>query len=379
MRADMDLYPNAFQLIKDRKKTVELRLNDEKRQKIRVTDPVFFHNSENAYDVLCCKVKGLHVYKDFYELYKDYDPVSMGYAEGETADPGDMYAYYSKEKIDRYGALAIEIEYIDDLYLCDGHMHLEYGPLNEEYAMRFIEEGISKGLHEVDILDHSHRFKEFEGCYEHLKIYDLQAEWLKQKTKFCNTLDDYKALIETIRKKDLPIKVRFGLEVCYTSNTENLLRDILKDVQLDFVTGAVHSIDSILYDMSFSKELLWDQRSIDDIYRRYYEEVLSLVRSGLFDRLAHPDQIKLFGHEASYDLEPTYQKIAAALSEQGMYSENNTGIHYRYGHKDIGISENMLKVFKENKVKLVCASDAHKPEHVGTDIKIATLRNKGEL
>ena len=377
MRIDMDLYEEAFASIRSGKKRIEMRLNDEKRQKIQVNDLIFFHNVRNEYDVLRCKVTGLKTYKDFFELYEHYDKEAIGYETEQDPDPADMYEYYSKERIERYGVMAIGIEYIDDLYLMDGHMHLEYGPLDEDYVMEFIEEGVRKGLDEIDILDHSHRFKEFEGCYEHLKIFEEQKDWLGKKTKFCNTLDEYYELIKKIRKKDLPIRVKFGLEVCYTSDTQELLRDILKDVDLDFVTGAVHSIDHILYDMSFSKKLLWDKEDASHIYERYYEEILSLINSGLFDRLAHPDQIKLFGVDPGYDLQETYENIAAALIEKDMYAENNTGIHYRYGHEDIGTGQRMLETFRKKGVKLICASDAHKPSDVGTDIMIAALRNKG--
>ena len=356
MRHDMDLYTASFQAVKSGRKTIEMRLNDEERQKIRVDDLVFFHSSQNEYDVLRCRVKELYHYKDFYEAYSCHEKTQIGYEENETADPADMYAYYSKEKIESYGVLLIEIELINDLYFCDGHMHLEYGPLNKEYALQFIEEGIRKGLDEVDILDHTHRFKEFEGCYEHLRIYEEQDKWLHQKTKFQNTLEEYGALIKEMKQMDFPIRVKFGLEVCYTSNTEELLKQILGDLDFDFLTGAIHSIDSILYDMPFSSKLLWDIKDSDEIYQRYYEEVSCLIRSGLFGRLAHPDQLKLFNIYPDYDLNDTYEKIARQLNEMNMYAENNSGIHYRYGHKDVGINEEMLRIFKKNRVSMICAS-----------------------
>ena len=377
MRHDMDLYPASFRLIKEKHKTVEMRLNDEKRQKIQVNDLVFFHNAENLYDVLRCKVIGLQKFKDFFELYSHYDPFSLGYLKGDIVSPEDMYVYYSKERIEQYGALAMEIEYLNDDYFVDGHTHLEYGPLNEEYVMEFVDAALKAGLDELDILDHTHRFKEFEPCYEHLRKQEVQDQWLRGETKFCNSLSDYYALIDAIRKKDLPLRVRFGLEVCYTSNTEDLLRKILKDVKLDFLTGSIHSVDSILYDMPFSKDLLWNKYEHDEVYKRYYEEVLALIRSSLFTRLGHPDQIKLFQYDVSYDLSQTYESIAAALYEQGMYGENNSGIHYRYHHPDVGLNTELLNTFKKHGVKLIAASDAHHPQDVGTDIKIVTSADKG--
>ena len=58
------------------------------------------------------KVINLHVFSNFKELYDNFDKISIGYKEDEIADPKDMLMYYSQEKIDKYGALAIKIKLI---------------------------------------------------------------------------------------------------------------------------------------------------------------------------------------------------------------------------------------------------------------------------
>ena len=50
------------------------------------------------------------VYPDFETLYKHHDKISIGYKENEMAEPADMLIYYSKEKVEKYGALALIIE-----------------------------------------------------------------------------------------------------------------------------------------------------------------------------------------------------------------------------------------------------------------------------
>ena len=52
-----------------------------------------------------------------------------------------------------------------------------------------------------------------------------------------------------------------------------------------------------------------------------------------------------------------------------MKAENNTGCYYRYHHKDMGLSDELLTVFKEYDVKLITCSDAHHPRDVGNCIK----------
>lgn len=254
--------------------------------------------------------------------------------------------------------------------MIDGHMHLENGNLSVAYILEFVHSAHEKGFTEIQILDHTHRFKEFEVIYSELKEYPIQKTWLEnKKMKFKDTLDDYIKVIEEVKKMDLPIKVKFGLEVCYVPKYKETIKEILAPYSFDFLVGAIHSIDGILYDMKFSKELLWEKFDCDHIYKRYYELIFDLIESDLFTQLAHPDTIKLFNYYPTYDLKPTYHKMAELLNDHHMKAENNTGCYYRYNHKDKGLSDELLNILKEHKVSLITASDAHIPAHVGSCIK----------
>ncbi len=374
MRYDMNLYDGPFDCFRNGSKDIELRLNDEKRSRIRPGDRIFFHRLSNAYDVVKCIVSDIRRYADFRQLYEKEDLFRCGYGEDDHPSYEDMYEYYPKEEIERYGVLAIEVKVTDEPYLVDGHVHLEHGPLTEEYVMSFIAEAQKKGLDEIDILDHSHRFQEFRSCYDHLRRYPQQEEWLSRPSKFADTLEDYDSLIRKVKQRDLPFRVRFGLEVCYTEDTEEILRDILKDRKYDFLTGSVHSVGDILYDMSFSEELLKQEYSKDEVYRLYYERLISCVRSSLFTRIGHPDQIKVTVSDPAFDLSQYYEKLAEALIENGVIAENNSGCHWRYGLNDIGNSDELLQVFREHHVKMIAASDAHDPKDAGSFIAEATKR-----
>lgn len=252
--------------------------------------------------------------------------------------------------------------------MIDGHMHLEYGPLTKEYVMEFVEQAQVMGLTKIQILDHTHRFKEFNPIYKELKENNhYQKEWLDKKELL--SLTQYHHLIEEIKAMNLPIEVSFGLEVCYVPKHKEFLKDILNQYPYDFLIGSIHSIDGILYDMPFSKELLWDKFDVNHIYKRYYELVFDLIESDLFTQLGHPDTIKMNHYYPDYNLVPTYQKLAKLLVQHNVKAENNTGCHYRYNHEDIGLSNELLKILKENKVQMITASDAHYPQHVGKFIK----------
>lgn len=108
----MNLVPSAYAKIEAGTKTIELRLNDEKRQKISVGDEIVFTNTEFEDKKLRTRVLALHHFPSFAELYKNLPLQKCGYAEGEVADPDDMLSYYPRERELLYGALGIELKLI---------------------------------------------------------------------------------------------------------------------------------------------------------------------------------------------------------------------------------------------------------------------------
>ena len=104
----MHLAPSPFQLIENRKKKIEMRLNDEKRVGIKRGDLIIFSNLETK-EELMCEVVDTEVYKSFVELYNKHSKTELGYQKDEIASPNDMLEYYSKEDIEKYGVLAIEV------------------------------------------------------------------------------------------------------------------------------------------------------------------------------------------------------------------------------------------------------------------------------
>ncbi len=107
----MNLAPSAFDSINTGKKTVEMRLNDEKRAKVNVGDEIEFENTATRRKIRCAVVN-LTRYQDFFELYTHFDKTVIGYEVNEAANAEDMYTYYSPEQIKKYGVLAIEIKLI---------------------------------------------------------------------------------------------------------------------------------------------------------------------------------------------------------------------------------------------------------------------------
>lgn len=105
----MKLRDKPFKLIKAGTKTIELRLYDEKRKLLNVSDVIEFTNIDTK-EVIKVEILQLHRFNNFDDLYKHFNKISMGYEENEVANPSDMEEYYSKEEQQEYGVVGIEIK-----------------------------------------------------------------------------------------------------------------------------------------------------------------------------------------------------------------------------------------------------------------------------
>lgn len=106
---DMKLVDFAFQAIKNGNKDIEVRLNDEKRRKIKVGDTIVFHHIDNS-EIIKAKVVNLHKYNTFKELFDNFEHKRLGVKDSDTSSIMDNF--YSKEEQEKYGALGIEIKLI---------------------------------------------------------------------------------------------------------------------------------------------------------------------------------------------------------------------------------------------------------------------------
>ena len=109
----LKLNPRYFDYINTGTKRIELRLYDEKRQKINIGDIIIFKKEPNLEITLKVKVVGLLRYNSFEELFKDFNIEVMAdktITKKELLDV--LEEFYTKEEQKEYGVLGIRIEKI---------------------------------------------------------------------------------------------------------------------------------------------------------------------------------------------------------------------------------------------------------------------------
>ena len=106
----MRLIPKYFSYMEKGIKTIELRLNDEKRQKINVGDTIIFERLGNEPKYLETVVTNLYHEKTFKDLISKFAITSFA---GENISTQELLnaidEIYSKEEQEKYAALGIEI------------------------------------------------------------------------------------------------------------------------------------------------------------------------------------------------------------------------------------------------------------------------------
>ncbi len=249
--------------------------------------------------------------------------------------------------------------------IIDGHIHIEKGEYNLSWINEFVNSAMLKGLTEIWLLEHCYRFKEFIPMYGSVCDYsDYINSWFHRKAGIYS-LDKYLNLVENVRNADFPITIKFGLEICYFKDCKDFVYKNTKDKGLDFLVGSVHFVDSFAFD---HKAEFWKDIDVNQIYHRYFETSIDLAKSGIYNGIAHPDCIKLFGHTPTFSLLKYYDNLAIELAKQDMYAEQSSGIARRCD-AELGMNKDMLIAMKKHNVNIVTVSDAHCPEDVGLYIK----------
>ncbi len=110
---EMKLQPKYFNYILNGTKRIELRLNDEKRQAIKVGDIIKLLKEPNLDESFLVKVIELIKYNFFLEMFNDYDiSILSDNSMSKEELLNDLEKFYTKEKQQTYGVLGIRFELI---------------------------------------------------------------------------------------------------------------------------------------------------------------------------------------------------------------------------------------------------------------------------
>ena len=179
----------------------------------------------------------------------------------------------------------------------------------------------------------------------------------------------YRSMVLGLRDATAP-NVMFGIEADYYGGCEGFLGQWLPAQGFDFVLGSVHFIDDWGFDNPAQRQV-WDSVDITATWRKYFDIVVRLADSGLYDAVAHIDLPKKFGHRPSdKDLKDMVQPALDRISVAQMGIEINTsGLDRPVA--EIYPSALILSLAFEREIPICFGSDSHSPDEVGRNFDLA--------
>jgi len=242
--------------------------------------------------------------------------------------------------------------------LTDYHVHLRPDERDARFADAFSADNVERyraaataaGIEELGVSEHIHRFVQSLAIWDH-------PFWREQAT------DDIDAYCAYVREET---DLRLGLEVDFVPGREDLTQSLIDRCDLDYVVGSVHFLGDLAVD--WERFDVWEHaRSADEVWRRYFETLAAAARSGMFDILAHPDLVKMWGVDRpppDGELLRYYEPALEAIAETGIAVEVSTaGLRKPVG--EIYPSPVFLEQALASGAPVALSSDAHIPEHVG--------------
>jgi histidinol-phosphatase (PHP family) len=242
--------------------------------------------------------------------------------------------------------------------LTDYHVHLradddaqppEQAAFTPENVDRYLSAAEEAGIDEIGCSEHVYRFKQALTLWRH-PFWEEQAR------------DDLEAYCQFVASTPL----RLGLEVDFVPGAEDRTANLLDEHGFDYVVGSVHFVGDRAVDHEGWD--IWEKRGDPDaVWRRYFETLAEAARSGLFDILAHPDLVKIWGRARPHpERDPRffYEPAVEAIAESGIAVEVSTaGLRKPVG--EMYPAPNFAAMCVDAGAVFSLSSDAHGPTDVG--------------
>jgi histidinol-phosphatase (PHP family) len=248
--------------------------------------------------------------------------------------------------------------------LTDYHVHLrpdDEGTPAAEYftaanADRYRATASERGIAELGVAEHVHRFAQALDVWDH-------PFWR------ASAIDDLDAYCAFVRGQT---DLRLGIEADFVAGREDRMGTLLDARDWDYVVGSVHFLRDAAVDMRGDWDV-WRSSDPDKVWARYFETLGEAARTGMFDVLAHPDLVKLWGKGAPApdgDLRRFYELAMDGIAESDVAIEVSTaGLRKPVG--EIYPAAPFLEMCLEAGRPVALSSDAHLPEQLGHEYERA--------
>jgi len=232
----------------------------------------------------------------------------------------------------------------------DYHVHSTYS--DGRFLFQMVRAATEAGLDGVGIADHCN-VSDREEIQEqkHLLGFNLDETYERRREA-----------IERLREESA-IAIYDGVEMDYHPREEAKIRSFLDEASFQYAIGSVHYLEGV----NVHVEQYFDRKSDRDCERmvtQYFDHLVALVESELFDIAAHVDLVERNPALRGYATEDHYRRVAEAFTNSRTIPELNAGRALaEYG--EFHPSPAFLDVLAEYEIPVTVGTDSHKPGEVG--------------
>ena len=238
----------------------------------------------------------------------------------------------------------------------DTHMHTPLSRHATGWPVDYAKEAIKKNFKGIIFTDHG-TVKQYPWVTD---VWTIPERIFKE----------YFSLIEFTKEYigDV-LDIRLGLEVDFMPNNLDMyfLKGLVSCAPFDCLLGSVHCRKPYVW------EKYYKTSNLIDAQKRYYEHMTECALSGLFDTITHPDFVK---YAAPYDmwhpekLEKEVGEFLDAVKKMDICIEVNTS-GLCMTPPNLYPDDFILRMAFEKNIPVTVGSDAHSPDRVGENFKVA--------
>ena len=237
--------------------------------------------------------------------------------------------------------------------LADYHMHTALCQHAKGTPLDYLKKAQSLGLEEICFTDHAPAPCGYDPT---------NRMQLAQHTQYRDMIQD---LISSRPSRSSPPTILFGTEADYYAGCQDFLTDWLPAQDFDLVLGSVHYIGDWGFDDPAQIDG-WKNADITRTWQQYFQLLIQLAQTGLYDVVAHLDLPKKFGHRPPpADLSAMATPALDAIATASMAIDINT-CGLRRPADEIYPSASILKMACQRNIPITFGSDAHDPDDVGS-------------
>lgn len=165
------------------------------------------------------------------------------------------------------------------------------------------------------------------------------------------------------------LKVYKGVEITYQPQYRDDIEKFINSYKFDFVIGSVHMVGENDISRPDLSRVFYEHNLEEEAYNTYFQEVLKLIDSQLFDCLGHLDICKKYGYKHYGPLswkkfqKPIKKILQRAVQRNIIVEINTSGL--RQDPKETYPSLTAVREFlKMGGTRLTLGSDSHQVEHI---------------